>query len=54
MLPEISEIEHYAERPAKIRNNCFTKIINYLKLKPTKTDPRVNLENIISTLTKKF
>ena len=34
---------------ANIMNNYFTNIITHLKLKPTKTDPKENLESIINT-----
>ena len=34
---------------ANIMNNYFTNIITYLKFKPTKTDPKANLESIINT-----
>ena len=32
-----------------IMNNYFTNITTHLKLKPTKIDPKANLESIIDT-----
>ena len=34
---------------ANIVNNYFTSITTHLKLRPTKTDPKRNLESIIDT-----
>ena len=47
MLAEGNEIVREEETIANIMNNCFTNITTQLKLKPTKTDPKANLESII-------
>ena len=49
MLAEGNEIVSEEETIANIMNNCFTNITTQLKLKPTKTDPKANLESIIDT-----
>ena len=50
MLVENNKIVLEEETIADILNNYFTNITTNLKLKPTKIDPKVNLENIINTL----
>ena len=50
MLVENSEIVREEEIIANIMNNYFTNITTYLELKPTKIDPKANLESIIDTL----
>ena len=47
MLVEDKEIVREEEIIANIMNNYFTNITTNLKLKPTKIDPKVNLESII-------
>ena len=37
------------EEIASIMNNYFTNITTHIKLKPTKIDPKANLESIIDT-----
>ena len=49
MLVEDNEIVREEEIMANIMNNYFTNITNHLKLKPTKIDPKANLESIIDT-----
>ena len=49
MLVEDNEIVRKEELIANIMNNSFTKITSHLKLKPTKIDPKANLESIIDT-----
>ena len=49
MLVEDNGIAREEEIIANIMNNYFTNIITHLKLKPTKTDPKANLESIIDT-----
>ena len=49
MLVEDNEIVREEEIIANIMNNYFTNITTHLKLKPTKIDPKVNLEIIIDT-----
>ena len=49
MLLESNEIVREEEIIANIMNNCFTNITTHLKLKPTKTDPKANLESMIDT-----
>ena len=49
MLVENNEIVREEEIIAKIMNNYFTNITTHLKLKPTKIDPKANLESIIDT-----
>ena len=49
MLVEDNEIVREEEIIANIMNNYFTNITTHLKLKPTKTDPKANLESIIDT-----
>ena len=49
MLLENNEIVREEEIIANIMNNYFTNITTHIKLKPTKIDPKVNLENIIDT-----
>ena len=49
MLVEDSEIVREEEIVANVMNNYFTKITTHLKLKPTKTGPKANLESIIDT-----
>ena len=47
ILVEDNEIVREEEIIANIMNNCFTNITTHLKIKPTKIDPKVNLESII-------
>ena len=49
MLEENNRIVREEETIANIMNNYFTNITTYLKLKPTKIDPKANLESIIDT-----
>ena len=49
MLVENNEIVREEEIIAKIMNNYFTNITTYLNLKPTKIDPKANLESMIDT-----
>ena len=49
MLVEDNEIVREEEIIANIMNNYFTNITTHLKLKPTKIDPKKNLESIIDT-----
>ena len=49
MLVEDNEIVRKEEIIANIMNNYFTNITTHLKLKPTKIDPKENLERIIDT-----
>ena len=49
MLVENNEIVREEEIIANIMNNYFTNITTYLKLKPTKIDPKANLESMIDT-----
>ena len=49
MLVENNEIVREEEIIANIMNNYFTNITTHLKLKPTKIDPKANLESIIDT-----
>ena len=49
MLVENNEIVREEEIIANIMNNYFTNITTHLKLKPTKIDPKANLEIIIDT-----
>ena len=49
MLVENNEIVREEEIIANIMNNYFTNSTTHLKLKPTKIDPRTNLESIIDT-----
>ena len=49
MLVKNNEIVREEEIIANIMNNYFTNINTHLKLKPTKTDPKPNLESIIDT-----
>ena len=49
MLVEDNEIVREEEIITNIMNNYFTKITTHLKLKPTKVDPKANLESIIDT-----
>ena len=49
MLVEDNDIEREKEIIANIMNKYFTNITTHLKLKPTKTDPKANLESIIDT-----
>ena len=49
MLVEDNEIVREEEIIANIMNNYFTNITTHLKLKPTKIDPKANLESIIDT-----
>ena len=44
-----NEIVREEEIIANIMNNYFTNITTHLKLKPTKIDPKGNLEGIIDT-----
>ena len=41
MLVANSEVESYVERPANIRDDYCTNIMTDLKLKPTKTNPKI-------------
>ena len=47
MLVEDKEIVREEEIIVNIMNNYFTNITTHLKLKPTKIDPKANLESII-------
>ena len=49
MLVENKEIVREEEIIANIMNNHFTNITTHLTLKPTKIDPKENLESIIDT-----
>ena len=49
ILIEDNKIVREEEIIANIMNNYFTNIVTHLKLKPTKTDPKANLESIIDT-----
>ena len=49
MLVENNKIVREEEIIANIMNNYFTNITTHLKLKPTKIDPKANLESIIDT-----
>ena len=49
MLVKNNEIVREKEIIANIMNNYFTNITTHLKLKPTKIDPKANLESIIDT-----
>ena len=49
MLVEDNEIVREEEIIADIMNNYSTNISTHLKLKPTKIDPKANLESIIDT-----
>ena len=49
MLVEDKEIVREEEIIVNIMNNYFTNITTHLKLKPTKIDPKVNLESITDT-----
>ena len=50
MMPvEDNEIVREEEIIANIMNNYFTNITTHLKIKPTKTDRKANLESIIDT-----
>ena len=49
MLLENNEIVREEEIIGNIMNNYFTNITTHLKLKPTKIDPKANLESIIDT-----
>ena len=49
MLVEDNGIVRNEEIIANIMNNYFTNITTHLKLKPTKIDPKANLESIIDT-----
>ena len=46
---EDNEIVREEEIIANIKNNYFTNITTHLKLKPTKTDPKVYLKGITDT-----
>ena len=50
MLVEDNEIVREKEIIGNIMNNYFTNIATHLKLKPTKNDPKANLESIIDIL----
>ena len=50
MLVENNEIAREEEIISNIMNNYLTNITTHLKLKPTKIDPKTNLESIIDTL----
>ena len=51
MMPvENNEIAREEEIISNIMNNYLTNITTHLKLKPTKIDPKTNLESIIDTL----
>ena len=52
MLAEDNEIVRKEEIIANIMNNYFTNITTHLKLKPTKIDPKENLESIKDTFQK--
>ena len=49
MLVEDNKIVREEEIIANIMNNYFTNITTHLKLKPTKIDPKANLESITDT-----
>ena len=49
MLVVDNEIIRMEEIIENIMNNCLTNVTTHLKLKPTKTDPKLNLESIIDT-----
>ena len=49
MLVEDNEIVREEETIANITNNYYPNIISYLKLKPSKIDPKAYLESIIDT-----
>ena len=49
MLVEDNGIVRNEEIIANIMNNYFTNITTHLKLKPTKIDPKANLESITDT-----
>ena len=49
MLVEDNEIVCEEEIIVNIMNNYFTDITTHLKLKPTKIDPKANIESIIDT-----
>ena len=49
MLVEDNGIVRNEEIIANIMNNYFTNITTHLKLKPTKIDPKANLESVIDT-----
>ena len=49
MLVEDNEIVREEEIIPNIMSNYFTNISTHLKLKPTKIDPKANLESIIDT-----
>ena len=49
MLVENNEIVREEQIIANIMNYYFTNIATHLKLKPTKIDPKANLESIIDT-----
>ena len=49
MLVEDNEIVREEKIIANIMNNYFTNITTHLKLKPTKTDLKANLESVIDT-----
>ena len=49
MLVENNEIVREEKIIANIMNNYFTNITTHLKLKPTKIDPKANLESVIDT-----
>ena len=49
MVVEDNEIVCEEEIIANIMNNYFTDITTHLKLKPTKIDPKANIESIIDT-----
>ena len=49
MLVDNNKIVREEEIIENIMNNYFTNINNHLKLKPTKIDPKANLECIIDT-----
>ena len=49
MLVEDNTIVRREEKIENIINNYFTNIATHLKLKPTKIDPKANLESIIDT-----
>ena len=49
MLAEDNKIVREEEIIANIMNNYLTNFVTHLKLKPTKTDPKANLESIIDT-----
>ena len=50
MLVEDNEIVSEKEIIGNIMNNYFTNIETHLKFKPTKNDPKANLESIIDIL----